>query len=393
MRGGDIQHESRGGYVIPDEVVPLDHPLRKIREMANRALKEMSPFFDTLYVPFGRSSIPPEHLLRALLLQILYTIRSERQIMEQMRYNMLFRWFVGLGVDDRVWDVTVFTKNRDRLLDSDAAREFFEQVITQAGAANLLSEEHFTVDGTLIEAWASHKSFQKKQSGDDGDGGPPPTRVCDLGDGGKNPSVDFRGEQRTNETHASLTDPDARLARKNAGSASVLAHSGHALMENRNGLVVDILVIPPSGTAESAAATHMLMKLIEKRLASAKADEENGVTPKIKITLGADKAYDSAAFVAICKELGVDPHIARNTTRNGGSALDESIEEDPWYGVSQKKRKLVEQIFGWVKTIGTARKTKMRGTKLVGWMFTLNAAAYNLVRIRNLLAKPLLAAA
>jgi hypothetical protein len=217
--------------------------------------------------------------------------------------------------------------------------------------------------------------------------------VCSLGEGGKNPSVDFRGEKRNNETHASVTDPDARLARKNAGSAAILAHSGHALMENRNGLVVGTLVIPPSGTAEEAAAAQMVLKFIDECVVAGKEEKNNLTIPQIKITLGADKGYDSAEFVAVCNEIGVEPHIARNTRRPGGSALNESIEQDPGYAISQRKRKLVEEIFGWVKTIGTARKTKMRGTKLVGWMFTLNAAAYNLTRMIKLLAKPALIAA
>lgn len=415
MRGGDVQHESRGGYISPEECVPPDHPLRKIREMVNCTLKKMSPAFDRLYVPFGRSSIPPEHLLRAQLLQIFFTIRSERQLMEQMRYNLLFRWFVGLGINDPTWDVTVFTKNRDRLLNSGVAQEFFKRTVEFARAADLLSDEHFTVDGTLIEAWASHKSFQRKGK-DDTDNGDPPQQVSDLGEGGKNPSVNFRGEKRRNATHASITDPEARLARKNAGSASVLAHSGHVLMENKSGLVIKGIVMPPSGTAERAAATHMVINLLdelraaEKLPPSSRLDREtfklcedalaasNGdhpaVSAKIAITLGADKGYDCAVFVAICRHFGIEPHIARNTKRRGGSAVDENIEQDLGYAISQRKRKLVEEIFGWIKTVGMMRKIKLRGTALVGWIFALNTAAYNLVRMVKLLApKPALAVA
>ena len=433
MRGADFQHRDRGGYVQPEECVPQGHPLRKIREMVNGVLKEMSSFLETLYVPFGRSSIAPEYLLRALLLQIFFTIRSERQLMEQMRYNLLFRWFVGLGIGDPIWDVTVFTKNRDRLLDSGVAQEFFERILGLARAADLLSDEHFTVDGTLIEAWASHKSFQRKDDDAHGDGGSP-KQVSDLGEGGKNPSVDFRGEKRSNVTHASITDPDARLARKNAGSAAVLAHSGHVTMENRSGLVVKCIVTPPSGVAERAATAHMMINLLDDLRAAGKLPATSRLEPvtierllasdgaelppaqieievppnllgdeassrnhdqprKIKITLGADKAYDCPVLVTILRHFGIEPHIARNTKRPGGSALDAKIEKEPGYAVSQRKRKLVEEIFGWSKVIGTIRKTKMRGTALVGWMFTLNAAAYNVVRMVKLFAQRAAAAA
>lgn len=378
MRGADIQKTSMLSYVRSEDRIPEKHPARAILQMANRALHEMSPMFATMYSLIGRPSIPPEQIMRALLLQILYTIRSERQLMEQMNYNLLFRWFVGLDVDDPVWDVTVFTKNRDRFLNGEVAKEFAVRIVAQAREANLLSEDHFTVDGTLIEAWASHKSFQPKKNDKDGD----PPQVSDLGEGGKNPSVDFHGEQRSNATHASVTDPDARLARKNAGSAAILAHCGNALMENRNGLVIDTLVLPATGTAEYEAAAHMIGKI-----ALARAREVDGRTVFAEtITLGADKKYDTADMVAILEAFEIAPHIARNVKRKGGSAVDEALAQSDDFAISQRKRKLVEEIFGWCKVVGTARKTKMRGTALVGWMFTLNGAVYNLVRMVKLLA-------
>jgi len=363
MRGDDVQDAGMWSYVQPEQRVPADHPLRPMREIANRALRAMSSLFDQLYAPNGRSSIPPEHLLRALLLQILYSIRSERMLMEQLDYNLLFRWFVGLNMDDPIWNVTVFTKNRERFLQGEIAAAFFSEVLKQAREAELLSDEHFTVDGTLIEAWASQKSFRPK----DGSGG---ESVGNLGEGGKNPSVDFHKEKRSNKTHASVTDPDARLARKSTGSSAILAYGGHVLMENRNGLVVDAMVTHATGTAEWEAAKAMLEALKGSR----------------RITLGADKKYDDPTFVRDLRKMNITPHVAEHVRRMGGSSIDGRTTRHKGYQISQRKRKLVEEIFGWGKTVGMMRKTKARGIPKVDWMFKLNAAAYNLVRMIKLLA-------
>ena len=354
MRGADEQPGSMFSYVSLEERVPPDHPLRAIRRITDRALERLSPRFGTLYVKFGRPSIPPEKLLRALLLQALYTIRSERQLIEQIEYNLLFRWFVGLGMDDAVWAPTTFTKNRDRLLDGDIAAAFFDAVLIHADTHRLLSDEHFTVDGTLLEAWASQKSFQPR------DQDPPAS-------GGGNPSVNFHGERRSNTPHGSTTDPDARLARKGKAQEAKLFFTGHVLMENRNGRAVGSCVIPASGHAERAAALELLGAL----------DREG------RVTLGADKGYDTRDFVAAVRLLGVTPHVAQNTT-NRASAIDGRTTRHAGYAVSQRRRKRVEEIFGWLKTVGLMRKTRHRGTRRVDWMFTLALAAYNLVRIRNL---------
>jgi transposase len=363
MRGADIQKTELGSYVIPERQVPEDHPLRPIREMVNEVLRTLSPKFESIYSPFGRPSIAPEYLLRASLLQVLFSIRSERQLMEQLQYNLLFRWFVGLSMEDDVWDPSVFSKNRDRFLAGDIEDEFFTEVLGLAKAAGLLSGDHFTVDGTLIEAWASQKSFRPKD-------GPPNEKVSDLGEGGRNPSVDFHGEKRSNATHASITDPDARLARKSTGGAYVLAYAGHIFMDNRNGLAADAEVTHATGTAECESA----IKMIEQ------------VPGTHRITLGADKKYDNEAFVAKLRERDVTPHVAQNLKAPGGSAIDGRTTSHPGYAVSIRKRKLVEQIFGWGKTVGMMRKVKMRGLDRVGWMFKFNAAAYNLVRMAKLLA-------
>jgi transposase len=316
----------------------------------------MSPRFQRLYSRTGRPSIPPERLLRALLLQVLYTLRSERQLMEHLDYNILFRWFVGLSLDDKVWDATTFTKNRDRLLNGDVATIFFEQVLAEAGRIGLLSNEHFTVDGTLVEAWASQKSFKRKDS-PGGDGGDDPG----------NPSVNFRGERRTNETHQSTTDPDARLYRKAGGQEAKLAYLGHVVMENRNGLAVGGCATQATGTAERDAALVLI-----------------GDIPRAgRSTLGGDKNFDTHGFVAAVREHGMTPHVAQNTSRRR-SAIDGRTTRHPGYEVSQRKRKRVEEIFGWLKTVGMMRKTRHRGTALVDWMFTLALTGYNLVRIRNL---------
>jgi transposase len=346
-------------YVSLEDRVPADHPLRAIRRITDRALARISPQFDRLYVQFGRPSIPPEQLLRALLLQALYTIRSERQLMEQLDYNLLFRWFVGLGIDDAVWAPTTFSKNRDRLLDGEIAAAFFEAVRLHAETAQLLSNEHFTVDGTLLEAWASHKSFQPRET-------PPPDPPAT---GGGNPTVDFRGQRRTNATHQSTTDPDARLYRKSDGRPAQLAYGGHVLMENRSGLIVDARVTPADGYGERDAALLMIQQ-----------------QPGGRITLGADKGYDYPGFVTELRHMDVTPHVAQHITARRGSAIDARTTRHTGYEVSQRKRKLVEQVFGWMKTVGGLRKLRHRGGALVGWIFTFTAAAYNIVRMRRLLA-------
>ena len=356
MRGPDAQQAAMFSYVGLEERIPSDHPLRAIRAMADGALRSLSSLFSRLYAQTGRESIPPERLLRSLLLQALYSIRSELQLMEQMEYNLLFRWFAGLGIDDPVWDVTVFTKNRDRLLQGEVAQAFFEQVLAQAREADLLSSEHFTVDGTLIEAWASHKSFKPKDgSGPSSSGGT------------RNPAVDFHKQKRGNETHQSTTDPDARLFKKSKGSPALLCHMGHVLMENRNGLAVAVRLTQAHGTAEREDCLDMI--------------EETGGNRRI--TVGMDKAYDVRDHVDTLRSLKVTPHVAQNDT-NRKSAIDARTTRHPGYTVSMNKRKRVEEIFGWVKTVGVMRKTRHKVTELVGWMFTLSVAAYNLVRMRRL---------
>ena len=361
MRGTDTQQSAMFSYVSLEDRVPADHPLRPIRLMTDVALKALSSTFERMYVAFGRPSIAPEKLLRALLLQILYSIRSERMLMEQLEYNLLCRWFVGLNMDEPVWVPTVFSKNRDRLLEGDVARKFFAEILELAAAAKLTSDEHFSVDGTLIEAWASQKSFQRKHGAD-------ATPPDDPG----NPTVNFRGEQRSNETHESKTDPDARLARKSGGHESKLAYCGNVLIENRNGLVVDTELMQPSGTAERDAAMLMAVRI-----------EGDG-----RVTVGADKAYDTKDFVGVMRDLNVTPHVAQNENRPGGSMIDGRTTRHAGYQLSQRKRKRIEEVFGWMKTVGMLRKTRHRGVFKVGWVFTFTAAAYNLVRMRNLLFSP-----
>jgi transposase len=357
MRGNDGKQGELFSYVSLEARIPQDHPLRPIRSMVEVALRGLDRAFDEMYSQTGRPSIAPERLLKALLLQLLYSVRSERMLIEQLDYNLLFRWFVGLGVDDPVWHPTSFTQNRDRLLEQDISRKFFAEVLEQAKVAGLLSSEHFTVDGTFIEAWASQKSFKRK------DGQDPP-----VSGGGRNAEANFKGEKRSNQTHASTTDPDARLARK-GGDGAKLVHHGHLLSENRNGLVVATEVTPATGTAEPEAAVRLL-----KRRGSSRAG-----------TVGADKAYDQYEFVQEVRDLGMTPHVAENITKHRGSVIDQRTTRHPGYGVSQRKRKRVEEVFGWMKTVGVLRKARHRGTKLVGWMFEFAAAAYNLVRMRSLL--------
>jgi transposase len=359
MRGSDQQQNHVFSYVSPEQRVPQDHPLRPIRRMVDAALKELSPQFDAMYAKAGRPSIPPEQLLRAQLLQMFYSVRSERLLVEEMDYNILFRWFVGLNMDDAVWDATVFSKNRDRLLAADVAKEFLARVVAQARERGWASDEHFSVDGTLLEAWASAKSFQRK----DKKSSPPP-------DDPGNPTVDFHGEKRSNETHASKTDPDALLARKAQGKEAKLSYCGNLLVENRNGLIVDGEVWPATGTAERDAALTMIEDLAGRG----------------RVTVGGDKGFDTHGFVRGCRDLRATPHVAQNVGRRGGSAIDARTTRHAGYPISQKKRKRIEECFGWLKTIALLRKLRHRGTWKVEWIFTFACAAYNLVRMRNLLA-------
>jgi transposase len=330
MRGKDEQQLDVFSYVSPEQRVPQDHPLRSLRAMTDEALRDLQPRFNKLYAKTGRPSIAPEKLLRALLLQALYSVRSERLLMEQLDYNLLFRWFVGLNMDQ------------------------------QARERNLLSDEHFTVDGTLLEAWASVKSYQRK----DAKNAVPP-------DDPGNATVDFHGEKRSNQTHASKTDPDAKMARKGKGKEAKLSYNGNLLVENRNGLIVNTEVFEANGTAERDAALVMLEQIPGTK----------------QVTVGGDKAYDTAAFVAECRNLKVTPHVAQNLERPGGSAIDARTTQHAGYAISQRRRKRVEECFGWLKTIALLRMVRHRGVFKVGWVFTFAAAAYNLVRLRNLITQ------
>lgn len=358
MRGSDERSGSLFSYVDLERRVPKDHPLRPIRELANEALLELSGDFAALYTPLGRPSIPPEKLLRALLLQAFYTLRSERQLMERLEFDLLFRWFVGLGVDDPAWDHSVFSKNRDRLLEGEIARKFLATILAQPKVKRLLSSDHFSVEGTLVEAWASMKSFKPRQ---DGGGDSPP-------DGGRNAEADFKGEKRSNETHASTSDPDALLYRKGSGMEAKLCFIGHALMENRNGIFVDVRLTRVSGHAERLAALDM----IEPR-----ADRPHA------ITLGGDKNFDTKDFVMELREINVTPHVAQNTSRT--SAIDGRTTRHAGYAISQRIRKRIEEGFGWMKAVAGLRRTKYRGLEKVAWAFTFGAAAYNLVRLPKLM--------
>lgn len=354
MRGDDQQQSGMFSYVSLEERVPQDHPLRAIRKLGDEILRSMGKEFEGLYARTGRPSVPPERLLRAVLLQIFYSVRSERMLMEQLNYSLLFRWFVGLEMDEPVWNHAVFSKNRERLLNQEVAREFFRRVMAQAKAH--LSDEHFTVDGTLIEAWASQKSFQKKDGGDAEPG-------------------EFRGEKRRNETHESKTDPDAKLYRKGNGQEAKLGYLGHVLMENRNGLIVDAMVTEADGTAERDAALLMLY---------AKWRERRRRLRPAPMSVGADKAYDTRDFVKTVRELGVRPHVSQNIKRSGGSAIDARTTRHESYAVSQGKRPLIEKAFGWMKQTGGMRKTKLRGLGKVSWQFLMTAAAFNLWRLPKL---------
>jgi transposase/IS5 family transposase len=390
MRGSDQQSGALFSYVDLEERIPATHPLRTIRSIINSALAALDAEFAALYSTEGRPSIPPERLLRAVLIQILFSVRSERQLMEQMQYNLLFRWFVGLGIDDPVWVPTVFTKNRDRLLTTAIARKFLAAILADKAVEPLLSDEHFSVDGTLIEAWASMKSFQSKTD----TGGQPPTDA-DAGQDGKRPleaaeeqssvpadaastspapkagsnaEVDFHGQKRSNATHASVTDPEARLYRKGKGKVAKLCYMGHALMENRNGLVVDACLTEADGHAEREAALAMI--------------EPHADRPG-RITLGADKGYDTEDFVNELRSMNVTPHVAAKAK---GSALDGRTTRHAGYAVSQRIRKRIEEVFGWGKTVGPIAKTMLRGVERVGAQFTFTVAGYNLARLPKLLA-------
>jgi transposase len=359
MRGGDERSGSLFSYVDLEARVGKDHPLRTIRTVVNEALAALSGEFSALYTRMGRPSIPPEKLLRAMLLQAFYSIRSERQLMERLEFDLLFRWFVGVGVDDAVWDHSTFSKNRERLLEGDLAAKFLGAVLAQPRVKRLLSADHFSVDGTLIEAWASMKSFRPK----DGSGEPP------APGGGRNREPDFHGQKRSNETHASTTDPEARLYRKGPGKEAKLCFMGHALMENRNGLVVDACLTEANGHAERIAALHMIEPRAER--------------PK-PITLGADKAYDVEDFVNELRSMNATPHVAQNA-KGRSSMIDGRTTRHSGYAVSQRIRKRIEEAFGWIKTIAGQERTKLRGRERVGWAFTFAAAAYNLARLPKLL--------
>jgi transposase len=363
MRGIDNQQVDIFSYISPEHRVRKDHPLRTVRAMTDEILKRMSPLFDAMYAAGGRPSIPPEKLLRAQLLQMLYSVRSERLLMEEIDYSILYRWFVGLNLDEPVWDATSFTKNRDRLLEGAVAKEFLAQVVERARAAGLISDEHFTVDGTLLDAWASLKSFQAKDKQD----APP--------DDPGNPTVDFHGQERSNETHESKTDPDALLARKGKGKEAKLSYNGNLLVENRNGLIVNAELLQANGRAERDAALLMLEQ----------------VPGDSRITVGGDKGFDTAEFVDQCRHMNVTPHVAQNEGRRGGSAIDARTTRHAGYKVSQKKRKRIEECFGWLKDIALLRKLKHRGLFKVAWIFTFAAAAYNLVRMRKLIPIPAVA--
>lgn len=368
MRGNDDGSEGMFSYVPLEKRVPQDHPLRAIKALVEEVLAGLSSGFSGLYSHTGRPSIPPEHLLKASLLQAFFTIRSERQLIEQIDYNLLFRWFVGLAMDDRVWDASSFSKNRERLFEADVARAFMGQLLNLPQVKGLLSSDHFSVDGTLIDAWASMKSFQRK----DGSSEPP--------SGGRNGERNFRKEKRSNETHASTTDPDARLFRKGDGQASRLCFMGHALMENRNGLIVDCEVSPATGTAERDTALAMMTR-----------SRKTGAVAQTRVTLGADKGFDAEAFVTMLKAQSITPHIAINArTWPSGTvrrtAVDGRTTRHEGYGISQRIRKRIEESFGWTKTIGGAAKVKLRGLAKVRGFFTFRIIAYNLIRIPKLLA-------
>lgn len=365
VRGTDTSQDSFFSYGSLEERIRPNHPLRPVRHVVDVALRRLSPHFSKIYAPLGRPSIAPEKLLRALLVMVLYSIRSERRLMEDLEHNLLYRWFVGLGMNEQVWDATVFSKNRERFIDGEVARRFFDTVLATAREENLLSEEHFSVDGTLIEAWASLKSFRPKKE----TGTTPP-------DDPGNPTVNFHGEKRSNQTHESTTDADALLARKGNGKEAKLCYCGNVMIENRNGLVVDAELFQANGTAERDAALIMAER----------------IPGTDRVTVAGDKGYDTRDFVAELRQMNVTPHVAQNVARSGGSAIDGRTTRHVGYRISQQRRKIVEEFFGWLKTVAGQRKTRYRGIWRVGWAFTFAAAAYNLVRMRTLLAPPVQAA-
>lgn len=361
MRGREEEQGNMLLGITPDALVPVDHPIRRIREIADRALKEMSPALNTMYSGIGRRSVAPERLLKASILMALYSIRSERQFCERLQYDLLFKWFLNMNIATPAFDHASFSKNRERLISHRIAEQFFAAVMDEATKAKLTSDDHFTVDGTLLQAWASLKSVKPRD-----DDQPPPSA------GGRNPEVDFHGQRRTNETHRSTTDAEARIARKGRGQEAKLCFGGHVLMENRNGLVVDVLVTQATGTAERDAALVML-------------DRRKGA--RKRVTLGADKGYDTRAFVEALREREVTPHVAQHTNRRR-SAIDGRTTQHEGYRLSQRVRKRVEEIFGWVKTVGGGRKLRYIGTARNQLWATLTATAYNLVRMANLSAQP-----
>lgn len=364
MRGADDKQASMFSVVSPEKRIPADHPLRRIKAMADEILGGLSSTFDAMYSSVGRPSIPPERLLKSQILMALYSVRSDRQFCEQLDYNLLFRWFLDMNADEPTFDASSFSRNRDRLLDHDVAAKFFAGVVGQARAAHLMSPDHFTVDGTLIEAMASLKSFRPK--GDKPENREPP-------DDPGNPTVNFRGEKRSNATHESTTDPESKLAKKGDGQASRMSYSAHALMENRNGLIVDFRVDEANGFAERRTALAML---------------EQNVVKDRRITVGGDKGFDTADFVAGCREINVTPHIAQTSDSRRRSAIDDRTTRHAGYLVSQRKRKLVEEIFGWMKTFGGFRRTRFKGRRRTQLAGTIVAAAYNLLRVCRLMAKP-----
>jgi transposase len=358
MRGKADTQVTMLSLVTADQLVPEGHPIRQIKPIVDNALRELSPTFTRMYAETGRPSIPPEHLLKACLLIALYSVRSERQFCERLQYDLLFKWFLDLNIIDPAFDASTFSKNKERLLEHEVAKEFLGVVLEEARQRRLLSEDHFTVDGTLLESWASLKSFRPK----DGDDGTPAT-------GEKNPNVDYHGEQRTNDTHQSTTDPEARLARKGRGKEAKLCFAGHVLMENRNGLVVDVAITQSTGTAEREAALDMLEQVPVSR----------------RITVGADKGYDTADFVTMCRRMNITPHVARRQW----SKVDGRTTRHAGYLSSQRIRKRVEEIFGWVKTVAGGRKLRYRGVERNRLWWELTAVAYNLVRMAKLaLAAP-----
>jgi transposase len=361
MRGTYSKQASMLSLQSPEQRVPQDHPLRRIKKLADQVLAEMTTTFDAIYSEIGRPSIPPERLLKAQLLMALYSVRSENQFCEQLDYNLLFRWFLDMNMDEEGFVQTVFTKNRDRLIEHDVAKEFFARVVEFAKAARLMSNDHFTVDGTLIDAWASLKSFKRK----DGKNSEPPD------DDPKNPTVNFHGEKRSNDTHASTTDPESKLYRKSDGTGAKLCYSMHALMENRNGLLVNLRVDEANGFAERRTALEMLREVAGDR----------------RITAGADKAYDTRDFIADCRAYNVTPHVAQNVGRRGGSALDQRTTRHEGYADSQRRRKLVEESFGWAKTVGNFRRTRYKGKARTQLAAYIIGAAYNLVRVTKLLLR------